>query len=301
MRENISKCTQETDFSLDFGLKNNDEISFFDSDEEDTNSLIPPKIPKTKMIKEEDSNSNKIPTIIKEKYQELFVRVRDCVKEFLSLNGSDQNKEKKLNDEQLMVISDALESNSYLERIDLSGNDFGWKGLQYLSEKLKKNTILKEINLAENNVDDKAIKYLSESLKNNNTLEKLNLSNIKITGEVGIKDLSESLKSSVSIKQLNLSHNRFSENGMKYLTESFKINNSLEEIDLSFNKTPINDRSGLFLLDSFTFNKSLKTIHLTDHKMSDYMEKNILAFLSENKKYSEKAAKRVRENMLKSK
>ena len=87
----------------------------------------------------------------------------------LDLNGD------KINDEKMLVISEALKLNSSLITINLKNNKIGDEGVKYLSESLKINSSLKSVYLSNNKIGDEGVKYLCESLPYNNSITELNL------------------------------------------------------------------------------------------------------------------------------
>jgi hypothetical protein len=71
-------------------------------------------------------------------------------------------------------IAQALETNSSLEVLDLSGNHYGFKGVQALAQMLKKNKTLVDLNLVSVDMDH-GFKTLCKALKSGTVLESLHL------------------------------------------------------------------------------------------------------------------------------
>ena len=121
-----------------------------------------------------EKEENKISFLLK-KHEELFEKVKNSKENSIDLSGSLTKEEEKIDDEKMIVISEALKINSSLNTIDLRDNNIGNEVIKYLSESLKINSSLKKIYLDKNKIGNEGIKYLSESLKINSSLKEKDL------------------------------------------------------------------------------------------------------------------------------
>ena len=155
-----------------------------------------------------------------------------------------------------------INSCSNLQKLDLSKQKIGIKGIKELSETFAKFSKLKHLNLRGNELYDEGVAELAKNFDKLKQIEVLNLRENKISSD-GIKSISENFPSiSSSIKTLNLSWNRLEDKGMEilcsmdlsnleclklkqnsitveglgYLTNLFHKLDKLTYLDLSWNK-----------------------------------------------------------------
>ena len=164
----------------------------------------------------------------------------------------------KLQEQDVLVVCDAVNTNSSLCHINLSGNNITNQASETLSIGITKNTSLQHLELESCNLHEDALKLICTVIKDKN-LRTLNLNHNHITDQVaddlahfiikgcienlqlkrcslkynGIKLLIQSLAEIKSLKFLDLSHNRISDISLE-VAAVISSNTELEHLDLSY-------------------------------------------------------------------
>ena len=207
----------------------------------------------------------------------------------------------EIDDDGLLLISEVLQNNTAITRLNLLGNKIG-EGWQSLSNALKVNTSLHSLILDWNNITPEKLKIISEC--KNNSLTNLSLQANPV--EKGLKDLLNNWKSIAtldltnadlkdneflgigvytSLTKLNLRSNNIKGNGLKEVINNFPLltslnvgNNELKNEDLkgiSFGTMPLTDlnfagnrishRAAKYLSDALKHNTTLTSLNFCDN------------------------------------
>jgi Ran GTPase-activating protein (RanGAP) involved in mRNA processing and transport len=210
----------------------------------------------------------------------------------------------KLNDNNILLISEALIKNNSLMSLHLCGNNLTSNGLIYLSKALKINEKLEQILLGENNfttqglaelvdtliLKNRTIKYLNLSknlfklddlnlicnlIKTNKDIYFLDLSSIAFNSE-SISYLSKALAKNIGLKVLFLEDINLNSNMLSAFVSSFQLS-QLTELHLSQNI--ISERGSIFVSNLVKENKKLKVLALKSCSLSPYTVSSIISSL----------------------
>jgi len=137
------------------------------------------------------------------------------------------------------VLSLALETNDYIEKIDLEYNDIGDEGCEFLVRLLKSdNFFLEGLYLKKNNITKKGIIYICEGLKSNKKLRYLDISYNNIIYDNDNDTTSEHigvmLSSNESIEYLNMNNTNLETS--KELINGIMKNKSLKFLEMKHNE-----------------------------------------------------------------
>ena len=188
----------------------------------------------------------------------------DCLKEDNTLQCLKLSESKILIDKSshivnLMMFTKAIQINTNIQKLDMSGNNISDDGVAIISDTLMINESLKVVVLGKNNITQQGAKSISEAIQVTKTLQILDLSYNKISDD-GTAAISDRLKINQSLQELNLSENKISDDGAAAISDSLKINVSLQELNLSKNK--ISDDGAAAISDSLKINASLQELNL---------------------------------------
>ena len=128
----------------------------------------------------------------------------------------------------------ALKCCTYLQTLDLSGNNIGSNGAVALAKGLKHCTNLKKLYLHCNSIGSDGALPLAEGLKCCTNLHALNLSYNSI-GSDGAVALAEGLKCCTNLQTLCLSYNTIGSDGVVALAKGLKCCTNLQTLDLLSN------------------------------------------------------------------
>ncbi|SHM63369.1 hypothetical protein [Rhizobacter sp. OV335] len=143
---------------------------------------------------------------------------------------------KRMGYQSIRLIAQALEKNSSLQALDLSSNDWGFKGAEAMAKMLKENKTLTELNHRRTPLH-RGFKTLCKALEANTTLKRLDLSNNNLYNKQLVA-LGSLLKTNKSLQQLDLSYTRFEcskeEDWLYYdqFCEGLSLNTGLRELKI---------------------------------------------------------------------
>ena len=163
------------------------------------------------------------------------------------------------------ILSEAMQNNTSLIRLDLTMNDIGDAGARGLGKGLK-NTVLQTLFLADNNIADRGAQELGEGLKNNFSLQVLGLSS-NVIDDVGAQGLSEGLKSNTVLQELYLDYNQIGDAGAQGLGEAIKNNTALQQLTIDFNQ--IGNVGAQGLGEAIKHNTVLQELSLSFNQIGD--------------------------------
>jgi len=184
------------------------------------------------------------------------------------------------NDEVALCLADALQNNSSLKKLGLSGNkkiNFpGWRAL--FDVLLKQSSALEILHLKDSGVNDETLNYLTNALGNNAKLKELNLvSNNKVTGEGWATFLAVLQKPTIALEKLDLQGNRITDDLIAKAMPSLANNNKLKELLLDFRYISIHGQLNLAtLLHNM---KSIMDLYESNHTLCKFCEDNSEPFV----------------------
>jgi hypothetical protein len=192
----------------------------------------------------------------------------------------------QIENEGVQLIASALETNSTLTSLSLSGNSISQEGAEALSQVLSKNTTLETLNLAGNNLGVEGARLLSSSLLVSTSLTSLNLSRNQLYNK-GTRFLSDALHSNKTVKHLYLENNRIGDDGAEGLAEALQKNSNLKTLDLGNNTiAKVGVRS---LITALEANTTLTVLKLQDNVGWKDVKEVIKPLLARNIGISSKA------------
>ncbi|CAF1561948.1 unnamed protein product [Didymodactylos carnosus] len=133
------------------------------------------------------------------------------------------------------IIADALQDNTTLETLELSGNRLSDKGIHSLTQILAvNNSTLKKLYFGSNGITDRGALYIAQFLRNNRALTRLDLSFNEI-GDIGVQRLARVLAHfNTTLIQLNLSWNKsVSDSSVDYFADMIEHHRGFDVVDVS--------------------------------------------------------------------
>ena len=97
------------------------------------------------------------------------------------------------------------------------------KGAKYISEAIQVNTTLQKLNLSGHSISDDGAAAISDSLKINVSLQELNLQSNEIS-DVGAKKMAEAIQVTTTLQKLDLHGNRISYDDKTAISDNHIIN-----------------------------------------------------------------------------
>ena len=171
-----------------------------------------------------------------------------------------------ISDDGVMVISDCLKMNSTLQEIDLSWNRITNKGAKKIAKAIQINTTLRKLHISHNNISNDGAIFISECLKSNNILQELHLSWNKITSK-GAISIAEAIQVNATLLKLDISHNSISDDGVVIISDSLISNTTLQELDLSWNR--IANKGAQKITEAIQVNTTLQKLIISHNSISD--------------------------------
>ena len=187
----------------------------------------------------------------------------------LDLSSEDGINRNRICAEGVKPLEEVLQTNFFIENLDISSNSIKNEGFKYLINGLKGNEVMKKLNVSNNEIDEKGIFYLKENLKNCK-VEMLDLSFNPI-GNEGCIAISKCLiaEKLSEINYINLSECNIKFNGVKEFFKYMKNNKKLDTI--LFNRNNLFSRKWIYL-EEFLFNLNLKHLGLNSCSLNVAVE-----------------------------
>ncbi|AIO02568.1 paraflagellar rod component, putative [Leishmania panamensis] len=198
---------------------------------------------------------------------------------------SNPDDERVIDDLSVSTICTALNNNTFVEVIDLSGNHIGENGCAALAAMLSQCTCkVRTINLSKNPIDDDAVAKLLDGFPNTKTLREVLLYNTNIT-DLGIEILAKGLEKNQSIVWIGVANDDAVSEQVTLLKRNLALNTGptelkhiilsidagavLEDVDMS---RPIDcsldDSMCQFLCASLVGSRMLRSLKLSHNTLS---------------------------------
>jgi Ran GTPase-activating protein (RanGAP) involved in mRNA processing and transport len=185
-----------------------------------------------------------------------------------------------MNDDFMLILSEALSTNRSITSLDLSHNRIGDKGCGWLCDGLLINTMLKHLDMSYNEFGDAGVVYISDLLMSNISLVTVNLSKNKI-GKEGVHAISRAMLSNTTLLNLNLSYSIVDKEAAEYLAKGLKGNKSLTNLSLDYCSI---DSAGMdALCHGVMLNKTLKELDLRGNVFNKDGASALIAALKDHK------------------
>lgn len=132
------------------------------------------------------------------------------------------------------LLADALQTNSYVTKINLRLNHIGVEGIEALVDVLENNHTVTELNLAANELGDEGALHIARLIKKTRSLAKLTLMRCNITS-IGTQVIATSLLSNSSLTWLNISDNDQGTNyeGVDGIIDALRQNTNLKFLKIT--------------------------------------------------------------------
>lgn len=218
------------------------------------------------------------------KMTELGLLIERVEKDDCSLTRVEMEK-KKLSDEDVIPLFDALANNTRVTSISFRMNRIGNEGISALASALLDNTTLTLIDLSGNNIGDDGIEDLCKVLPFNKSLTQLNLADNKF-GDIAASELAGALVDNASLVDINLNGNMVGDHGA---TDLFKVlataNGTVASLLLRLNS--ITDKGATSLASALIDNESLVSVDLGHNKITNQGAKDLIKVIPCNETIEE--------------
>jgi Ran GTPase-activating protein (RanGAP) involved in mRNA processing and transport len=165
----------------------------------------------------------------------------------------------------LLAIWVALQNNSTLHTLDLSGWTMGAKETASAALVLRANTRLRKLALLASQIGDEGAAQIAEALSANQTLRDLDLSRNCIS-DAGTSAMALMLESNQALYRLALSSCRVGDEGARAMARAMYANHGLNSIDLSKNRVSAVGADAM--TRAMRGNRSLAELNLRDNSVS---------------------------------
>ncbi|XP_013146298.1 PREDICTED: leucine-rich repeat-containing protein 74B-like [Papilio polytes] len=132
------------------------------------------------------------------------------------------------------AIALSLNSNMFVNILDLTDNWIDKDGCFHLGEMLAENGTLTVLNLCGCRIGPEGAKRLFINLPKNKTLQELILSRNQLYDE-GVEHLALAIKRGTAVCKINLSYNSLSDQAVLHIGGALEVNNKLTHLNLSWN------------------------------------------------------------------
>jgi len=157
----------------------------------------------------------------------------------------------------IQAIAKLLQENhTFLEEVNITGQDLSEAALTCFSEQLCENFYLKRLVLRGNSVSVSGVRALAEALHWNRSVELLDLSDSQVNDQAA-EFISEMLETNASLKVLKLDHNKIVNCS---LDKPIKLNGVLSHLSIAHN--PLSPESTLALLKALSYNQGLSHLSI---------------------------------------
>lgn len=154
---------------------------------------------------------------------------------------------------------------SVLKHLNLGFNQIESGAAVHLGEALQRNSALEVLDLSGNYIGDAGASAFAALLKcSESKIVELNLHSTNIT-TVGVRQLAEALAENACLRKLDLSKNWLGNSGAAVLTDMLKVNETLTKISL--NGTHMRSQGLLDLCDGLRVNTALSCLELWDNEI----------------------------------
>ncbi|CAF0837909.1 unnamed protein product [Adineta steineri] len=177
-----------------------------------------------------------------------------------------------MNNDDCILIADALVSNCTLQKLNLIRNEITSAGCKAIGEMLKSNKTLTYLNICGNKLYDDGIKFICDALMINQILRQLDISQTDMS-PIGVASLAQMLQVNQTLTLLDISHDNIRDNDIIVIADALKSNNTLIELDVKWNQ--IIEKGALAMIDTLTTNRTLRTVKLHHNKMPDDVQAQI--------------------------
>ncbi|XP_068745832.1 NLR family CARD domain-containing protein 3-like [Montipora capricornis] len=164
------------------------------------------------------------------------------------------------------ALARALEVNSTLTYLNLSGNKIGDSGAAALAKAMEFNSTLTSLALFNCKIGDSGAVALAKAVERNSTLTQLDLSGNEIA-DSGAAALAKAVERNSTLTQLHLSGNEIADSGAAALAKVVERNSTLTELHLSCNE--IGDSGAAALAKAVERNSTLTELHLSRNEIGD--------------------------------
>ncbi|UJR17535.1 hypothetical protein I4U23_004430 [Adineta vaga] len=171
----------------------------------------------------------------------------------------------KINDDDCILLANALIDNYSLKKLNLSQNAFTFIGCKAIGKMLKSNRTLKHLNICRNNLQDKGIKSICNALMINQTLSHLDIYQTQISS-FGCELVAEMLQINETLTWIDIGDNNIGDDEIIVIAHALKFNHTLTELDVKWNY--ITKTGALALIETLKINHTLQTIKIQFNSMS---------------------------------
>ncbi|KAK3585202.1 hypothetical protein CHS0354_027490 [Potamilus streckersoni] len=158
------------------------------------------------------------------------------------------------------AMSEPLEMNTSIERIDFEGNFILGDGAKVLSRVLKDNVYVSKLILSENKIGNKGAKAICDLLVENKHIVYLDLAGNEIEDSSG-QAFYDMLSKNSTLKVLLLRHNCLEDESARWFREALVENDTLETLDISWNH--FQKKGCCFIAEGLKSNTGLRHLNLS--------------------------------------
>jgi len=161
--------------------------------------------------------------------------------------------DRKLGDEHVKALADALRVNHTVTEVDLRRNEFGDDGLKALADALRVNHTVTEVDLTWNNFGNEGLKALASAMEVNEVITVVNLfmkkNHLEMLSDEGrqamqdiqrlcgrnkVPEVCQSCRSQ-RIIEVDVSDRKLGDEHVKALADALRVNHTVTKVDLNWN------------------------------------------------------------------
>jgi Ran GTPase-activating protein (RanGAP) involved in mRNA processing and transport len=146
-------------------------------------------------------------------------------------------------------LARALEKNTTLKRLIVSGNALGEAGAEHFGSALEKNTTLQELDFSENYSGDAGAAKFACALEINTTLLTLNFGGNSV-GDAGAEHFARALEKNTTLRKLKLNYSSIGNAGFFAFACALEKNSTLQELGLLCSRGTVLDDATLQSISS---------------------------------------------------
>ena len=161
-------------------------------------------------------------------------------------------------------LANALLTNTTLTVLVLSRNKLGAEGVAALANALQTNKTLTKLSLFKNNLDAAAAAALANALQTNTSLTVLDLTENNLGAE-GVAALANALQTNTTLSELDLSRNNLGAEGVAALANALQTNTTLTVLNLPVNNFGADGVAAL--ANALQTNTTLAMLDLSDNNL----------------------------------